>query len=145
MLMVKDVTTIGGGPGPSGSSSGVTSPASKTSSLQVAMLGESQPSPPRNYRFQLKFAVTGQPVQGHNFAVRPGDSVTLSPINGTAVNAQGCSVGDRIAQLGTSGARFLPAASDVMMTWPCSNLNQIYASGTAGDGVLIEVLRAAVG
>jgi hypothetical protein len=119
--------------------------AQSNPALKQPLLGETQPAPPRNYRFQIKFAVTGQAYQGPGFAVIPGDQVTLSPVNGSNVNAHGCSVGAFAAQLGTSGARFLPAAADVEISWPCGNLNQIFTSGTAADGLLIQVLRGSVG
>ena len=112
---------------------------------QQPALAELQPQGALNLRFQLVFAVTGQPVNGPGFIVPPGAQVNLRTVNGAAVNANACSIGDYPEQLGTSTAMVLPPGADVTVPWPCNNLSQIWASGTAADGLLITLLVNSVG
>jgi hypothetical protein len=108
-------------------------------------LAQEQPGPSLNLRFQLVFAVTGQPVQCPGFIVAPGMGVTLYPVNGTAVNTNPCYVADYPEALGTSSAVTLPAGGDVTKGWPVDHTGSIWASGTAGDGLLVTIQMASIG
>jgi hypothetical protein len=111
----------------------------------VPLLAETQIQPPQNIRFQLKFVTTGLAVQCPAFNVAPGWTVTLLPINGSGVNANPCSVAEDPGMLGTTSARTLPAGSDVSMGWPTVNTANIFASGTAGDGLLVVITSLGLG
>jgi hypothetical protein len=103
------------------------------------------PGPGIQVTFQLVFVTTGKVIQCPKFRLQSGMAVTLSPVNGTAVNANPCSVAERAQLVGTSSARMLPAGSDVTIGWTCDNTAQIFAAGTAGDGLLVTVTQAAFG
>jgi len=111
----------------------------------MPVLAQMQPRNSLNLSFQLIFAADNQPVNAPAFVVPPGASVTLRSINGSAINAQGCSISDHYEGVGRSGALFLPPGADVSVPWPVDNTNQIWVSGKAGDGLLISVQASQVG
>jgi hypothetical protein len=92
--------------------------------------------------FQLIFAVTGKVVQCPYFRLQPGMICLIQPINGSDVNAHPCSIADRASLVGSSTATVLPAGQDVAVNWDSP---QIFAAGTAGDGILITFSQAAFG
>lgn len=103
-------------------------------------LAQSEPGPPTNVNFQIVFTTTGKRYQGPGFAVPPGCSVTIEPVNGTTLNADPCYIAQYSDAIGTSAARVIVAGTgDVVVSWPVANLAEIYCSGAAGDGILIKV------
>lgn len=96
-------------------------------------------------QFQIVFAATNKPQQVPVFQVAPGMSVTVQGINGQAVNANPCYIGEFPESLGTSSSRVVPAGGDVTVPWPVNNTGQIWAQGTAGDGLLVLIQQAQVG
>lgn len=109
-------------------------------------LAQDQPSEPMNIRFQLYFANQGQPYQCPGFRVVPGTVVTLRTANGSVINANPCYIAeDPEALLQTNAAFVAPPGADVTVPWPITNTCQIWATGSAGDGLLVTVQRAQVG
>ena len=79
-------------------------------------------------------------VQGPGLTVPPGCSVTIEPVNGAGLNTETCYIAQYAEALGTPLARpLVKGTGDVVLPWPVSNLCEIYASGTPGDGILIKV------
>jgi hypothetical protein len=94
---------------------------------------------------QLVFKTTGAPVQCPSFRVQAGMSVLISPINGSAVNANPCFIADRASLVGTSSGSVLPAGADVSLVWLTDNTGKIFAAGTAGDGILVTISEPGFG
>jgi hypothetical protein len=65
--------------------------------------------------FQIVFGETGKVYQVPSFRVQAGMTILLSPINGSAVNANPCSIADRASLVNTSSGSVLPAGADVSM------------------------------
>jgi len=103
------------------------------------------PGPALQVRFKIRFGVTGRAYQCPSFQLAPGMTVTLFPHNDAGVNANACHIADRASLLGTNSARVLPAGPDVSLGYQCNNTGEIWASGTAGDGVLVQIGLNAVG
>ncbi len=108
-------------------------------------LSESLPGPPLYQQFQIIFAETGLAHQMPSFVVPPGASVTLFPTTSTGLNANVCYIGDQPDLLGTTGSRTLPAGADVSISLQVDNTGKIWASGTAGDGILVIVAAPQIG
>jgi hypothetical protein len=103
------------------------------------------PGPAFRTSFQLVFAVTGQVIQCPPFRVQAGMTVLISPINGSAVNANPCFLADRASLVNTSSASTLPAAADVSIPWLTDNTGKIFAAGTKGDGILVTISEPGFG
>lgn len=112
---------------------------------QPLPLAESQPGPAVTLTIQIKFTVTGAAVQFPAYRIPPGMSVTLYTVNGNAVNANPSSIALYPEALNTSSGRMCPAGADVSVPWAIDNLCELFASGTAGDGMLAVLQQAQIG
>jgi hypothetical protein len=102
------------------------------------------PGPAFRISFQLVFPVA-RVIQCPSFRIQAGMSVTISPINGLAVNSEPCFIAERASLVGTSAGSVLPAAADVSISWLTDNTGKIFAKGTLGDGLLITVSEPGFG
>lgn len=93
---------------------------------------------PINYEETISFGVTGQVYQGAGYPVPPGATVRVLGANQTdAGNAHIAFIGKSPDQA-KSGAG-MTVRSGFEHVYPVTNTAQIYASGTAGDGIVISV------
>ena len=112
-------------------------------------LQQSEPRPAINISIQLYFLVTNQPIRFPPLTIPKGLSVTLRGVNGAAINANPAYVGNYADQLlggtTTHNSGRLSISPDTAQSYPCDNLAQIWAMGTAGDGLLASIFAASIG
>ena len=90
-----------------------------------------------NKKYLYVFPASGL-VNGPSIAIAPGWSVSIRAHNGVdAGNQHVCKVATSYEELG--GSQTETITPDTEITFPVDNLHQIWASGTAGDGIIISV------
>ena len=72
-------------------------------------------------------------------------SVLLYTTNGISVNTNGCFIAQYPEAIGNSSSRCCPPGADVTVPWALDNLNEIYAAGAVGDGLLAVLQLPQVG
>jgi hypothetical protein len=103
------------------------------------------PGPSLRESIQLIFTETAVPYQAPSFRVQPGMVVILTPYTANRLNTDPVSIADRRTLFQTSYAALLAPAADAELVWPCENTANIWAGGTAGDGLLITISKASFG
>jgi hypothetical protein len=93
-----------------------------------------------NYSVRMLFAVNDVPQVSQPVYVPPGTTVYIRAHNGTTTgNSAPCRVALSVGELSlgsTSGDVITP---DTEISYPVDNLCQIWAAGTAGDGIIIAI------
>jgi hypothetical protein len=93
-----------------------------------------------NYSVRMIFAVTGVPQVSQAIYVPPGTSVSIRAHNGLPTgNTAPCRVAQSREELllsATSGDVITP---DTSISFPVDNLGQVWAVGTAGDGIILSI------
>jgi hypothetical protein len=116
--------------------------AKKTLPLALA---ESLPGPALYETFQLVLKASQVPQNFPAYHVPPGASVTLYPYSNGGVNLENIAIASDADQIRTSDVRILPPAKDVSFPMQVNNLGDIWAIGTATDGILAVVQAPQIG
>jgi hypothetical protein len=118
------------------------SPGLDDTTQKLLGLAQSLPRAAINISVQRVFA-NASPIRLPALIVPPGGSVTIRGNNGTTQgNTKSVFVALRSEDL--QGAQGYTITPDTEISYPVDNLSQIYASGTAGDGIIVSVRGAAI-
>ncbi|HMG85589.1 MAG TPA: hypothetical protein VK574_07590 [Terracidiphilus sp.] len=93
---------------------------------------------------QITFAASNQPIQFPQYLVPLGCSVSLRGDSGVGANAAIVFAAANPSALQPGGRR-ASITPDTEITYPVDNVGQIWAMGTAGDGLLATIRGGAIG
>lgn len=122
-------------------------PTGLNNSKDEANLGTAVNVGPRKAIFaviQITFAASNQPLRFPQYLVPLGCSVSLRGDSGVGVNAAVVFAAANPGALQPGGRR-ASITPDTEITYPVDDIGQIWAMGTAGDGLLATIRGGAVG
>ena len=102
-----------------------------------------QPRKAVNFSYRLVLAATGVPQQFPGLIVPVGLSVTLRGHNGANGNANLVRVA--VTQDGLEGGGGRAVTPDTVISFPVDHMGQVWAVGTAGDGLIADVSGVPIG
>lgn len=103
-----------------------------------------QPRRAVNFQYRMIFAATGVPQQFPALVVPMGLSVTLRASNSTLAGNAGM-VRVAATQDGLDGGAGRAISPDTVISFPVDHMAQIWAVGTAGDGIIADVSGVPIG
>jgi hypothetical protein len=108
-----------------------------------AGLVSSQPRKAINYTIRMLLAATGVPQRFPGIIIPEGLSVSLRGHNGGTGNAAAVCVGNHPEYANASSGRII--TPDTEISFPVDHGAQIWATGTAGDGLIMSVSGVPIG